>query len=104
MQDILPLYVNPFPMDALPRAYRAKGDIGRAISEYEKLTTFDPARPERNWTHPKYYFLLAELYEKKGIKDRAIGTYKRFLDLWKNADPEIPEVVEAKKRLAALQG
>ena len=74
------------------------------ISEYEKLTSFDPARPERNWIHPKYYFRLAELYEKNGMKEGAIEKYKRFLDLWKNADPEIAEVVEAKKRLAALQG
>ncbi|MFZ2054430.1 MAG: protein kinase [Candidatus Aminicenantales bacterium] len=102
--NIVPLYVQPFPMDALARAYRAKGDISRAISEYEKLTTFDPGRPERNWVHPKYHFRLAELYDKSGMKEQAIGQYKRFLDFWKNADPENPELVEAKKRLAALQG
>jgi serine/threonine protein kinase/Tfp pilus assembly protein PilF len=104
MQNIVPFYVQPFPMDALARAYRAKGDIDKAISEYEKLTSFDPSRPERNWIHPKSYFRLAELYEKKGMKEQAIEKYERFLDFWKNADPENPEVVEAKKRLAALQG
>ncbi len=103
-QNIVPFYVQPFPMDALARAHRAKGDIDRAISEYEKLTSFDPSRPERNWIHPKYYFRLAELYDKKGLKERAIAGYQKFLDLWKNADPEIPEVVATNKRLAALQG
>ncbi len=103
-QNIVPFYVQPFPLDALARAYRAKGDFDKAISEYEKLTTSDPSRPERNWIHPKYHYRLAELYEKIGMKDQAIRAFHRFLDLWKNADPEIPEVVESKKRLAALQG
>jgi serine/threonine protein kinase/Tfp pilus assembly protein PilF len=102
--NIVPLYVQPFAMDALARAYRAKGDIDKAITEYEKLTTFNPSRPERNWIHPKYHVRLAELYEQKGLKDRAIDSYRKFLKIWKNADPEIAEVVEAKKRLAALQG
>jgi tetratricopeptide (TPR) repeat protein len=103
-QYIVPFYVQPFPLDALARALKAKGDIDAAISEYERLTTFDPSRPERNWIHPKNHLRLAELYEQKGLKSRAIDSYKKFLEIWKDADPEIPEVIEAKKRLAALQG
>ena len=103
-QYIVPLYVQPFALDALGRAYRAVGDLDKAIAEYQRLTTIDPARPERNWIHPKFHFRLAELYDQKGMRERAVERYRKFLDIWKNADPEIPEVVEAKKRLAALQG
>ena len=36
-------------------------------------------------------------------KAKAIEYYEKFLDLWKNAYPGIPEVEEVKKRAAGLK-
>ncbi len=47
-------------------------------------------------------FRLATLYERLGDTDRARHWYERFLTDWKDADPDIPELIEAKKRMAAL--
>ena len=48
---------------------------------------------------------LGQLYEAKGDRDKARDYYQRFVDLWRNADPQFqPQVTDAKQRLAALGG
>ncbi|MDA1081042.1 MAG: protein kinase [Gemmatimonadetes bacterium] len=47
---------------------------------------------------------LGELYEAKGDKAKAIANYQKFVDLWKNADPELqPQVRAVRDKLARLQ-
>ncbi len=47
--------------------------------------------------------MLGKIYEEKGWKGKAIEHNEKFLDLWRNADPGIAEVEDARKRLAGLQ-
>jgi len=98
------IYYNlPFLKDVLALAYQQKGDLDKAIAEYERLITFNPESDERRLIHPKYHYRLAKLYEEKGWKGKAIERYEKFLELWKDADPGIAEVEDAKKRLAELK-
>jgi hypothetical protein len=43
------------------------------------------------------------LYESKGNIEKAIENHRLFIDLWKNADPDLqPRVAAARQRLARL--
>jgi hypothetical protein len=43
------------------------------------------------------------MYKKQSNLAKAIEHDERFLELWKDADPGIAEVVDARKRLAGLK-
>ncbi|MGH7582328.1 MAG: tetratricopeptide repeat protein, partial [Gemmatimonadales bacterium] len=48
-------------------------------------------------------YRVGELYENAGDTRHALEYYGRFVDLWKNADPELqPRVADAKARIAQL--
>ena len=47
---------------------------------------------------------MGKIYEKKGDTGNAIKSYEKFLDLWKDADEDLPDLMDAKKRLAGLKG
>jgi cytochrome c-type biogenesis protein CcmH/NrfG len=47
--------------------------------------------------------MLGKIHEQQGDTAKAIEHYDKFLDLWKDADPGIAEVEDAKKMLAGLK-
>ncbi len=97
------LFNIPLIRDVLARAYQSKGELDKAIAEYERLITFDPDGENRLLIHPVYHFRLAKLYEEKGWEGKAIEHYEKFLDLWKDADPGIEEIGETRKRVEVLK-
>ena len=51
---------------------------------------------------PKKYYLKGKAYEGLGDKVNAIESYEDFLRAWSNADEDLPEIVDTKKRLRNL--
>ena len=47
-------------------------------------------------------FRLAGIYERLGQPARARHWYERFLETWKEADPDLQEVIEARQHLLGL--
>ena len=89
--------------DCMALAYYRSGDLGRARDEYEKIATYFTGRISYGDIYAKSFYMLGLIYEELGDKVKAIENYEKFLELWKDADPELPEPLDARKRLAALK-
>jgi serine/threonine-protein kinase len=88
-------------------AFEELGQPDSALAAYESLATQPDDSPFGGlpFTLPPALRRLGELYEGKGNKDMAVKYYSRFLDLWREADPELlPKVTEVKRRVAELVG
>jgi len=78
--------------------------LDKAVSELEKaLSSYDEGRAVVSISAVKAYYLLGLAYEKSGWNQKAIEQYQEFLDIWKDADPGIKEVEDAKERLKKLK-
>jgi len=94
------------PFD-LARAYDAAGKPDSAAMMFERyLSTpaWFKADAEMDGVRlPALRERLGQLYEGMGNTAKASENYRAFIELWKNADPELqPRVADAKRRLARL--
>ena len=103
------------PVDACAPCYYAS--LGRAFDLADMpdsaITTFERFLSTPFWNRYQLrgdptnlagtYKRLGELYEAKGDKQKAASYYTKFVNLWKNADPELqPKVAEVRRKLARL--
>jgi tetratricopeptide (TPR) repeat protein len=89
--------------EPLARAYFKSGNLVKAQEQCEKITQLTTGRLHYGDIYAKAYYMLGKIAGQQGDKARARENYQKFLDLWKDADPGLPEVEEARKRLAGLQ-
>ena len=90
-------------MEALARAYFQSGDLENARKKHEEITRLTTGRIRNGDIYARSFFVLGKIGEKQGDTARARENYQRFLDLWKDADPGLPEFEDAKRRLAGLK-
>ncbi len=53
--------------------------------------------------YPKNFYLPGKIYKKMGDTKSAIVNCNKFLDLWENADENLPELIDAKVQLVKLK-
>jgi serine/threonine protein kinase/tetratricopeptide (TPR) repeat protein len=90
--------------DAMGRAFYESGDLNGARQEYEKVPSWHFGRLDHGDIYARSYYHLGKISEQQGKKAEAAEHYRKFLELWNNADPGRPEVADVRKRLAAVFG
>lgn len=83
-------------------AYLKAGQGGEAAQEFQRILDL------RNWAPSEYELAFAQLglarsYALQGDKAKTRTSYQDLLALWKDADPDIPILKEAKAEYAELQ-
>jgi len=74
----------------------AIASLVRLQSIYSHLTIGTPY-------YARSLLLLGALEERSGDPQRAAECYARLLDLWRTGDPDLPDRLEARRRLASLE-
>ena len=78
--------------------YLEVGDYDRALAMLEAMDPryFNVGGPEIRWAFlPRSHFVRGTLYERLGQRDKAVESYRRFLELWRGADAEMGEQLRA---------
>jgi tetratricopeptide (TPR) repeat protein len=108
VEKALPLYsYSPltYPAGVLETqalAYFRSGNMDKAKEVFEKIQALTSGRYYFGSSYVKSYFMLGQIYEQKGDKIKAADLYRKFLELWKDADPGLTEIDEAKTKLKTL--
>jgi|GEM_PF-3451645 len=89
-------------LDALARTYRRQGKTGRAVRIYRSMTRMTAQRIPHGDIYVRAFYHLGVLYQQRGDTRRASRYLRIFLEIWKNADGENSEVIDAVRRLRKL--
>jgi len=88
----------------LAKAYLEVGQHGEAVSLLESvLSRYDEHRAVRPIWSVRAHYYLGLAYERSGWNRKAMGQYEEFLDIWREADPALVEIKDARERLEKLK-
>jgi len=91
-------------LDFLASAYFENGELDRARKEYENIISLTTGRLRWGDLYSKSFYWLGRIFQIQKQKDKAIEHYKKFLKIWENADPDLPELGDARKQLEVMGG
>ncbi len=84
-------------------AYYKQGNLEKARESYEEILGMTTGRAWWGHLFPLSFYKLGIIEEESGNSAKAKEFYEKFLSLWKDADPGIAEVEDAKKKLTGLK-
>lgn len=84
------------------RAYMAAGDQAKAVADFQTVI-HNPGWPDWMVFEPLSQLGLAQAYAKQGDSENSRKAYDDFFATWRDADPNIPILKQAKAEYAKLQ-
>ncbi len=88
---------------ALGQAQHKAGNLLEAQKTFEEITLMTFGRNYCQHLYVLSFYELGRIFEDLGDTVQAIENYRKCLGLWKDADPGLPGVDDAKQRLSRLQ-
>jgi serine/threonine protein kinase/tetratricopeptide (TPR) repeat protein len=88
-----------YATESLALAYYRKGDLEKAAAKYAQFLAEDMLGQEAQETWVLANYQLGRIYEQVGETTKAREYYRRFLDLWREGDEDLPVIGDAKNRL-----
>jgi predicted Zn-dependent protease len=80
------------------------GRYAEAVTALERFqSVYEGAAMYRSWAYPKSLYLLARSYEELGRREEARAAIGKLLALWKDADPDLPLLADARALRARLE-
>ena len=90
-------------IESLAFAQYQNKDYNNAIQNFKKIIYLTIGRLRWGDIYARSYYWLGKIYQATAMKEEAVKCYQQFLQLWKNADPGIAELKDARTQLALLR-
>ncbi|MCK4774504.1 MAG: tetratricopeptide repeat protein, partial [Candidatus Krumholzibacteria bacterium] len=82
--------------------YYNNGEHNGAVDQLRMIVDLPMYSIDNAVVIPKSFYRLGKSYEELGQATLALENYKRFLEIWKDADEDQADLIDAKARVAAL--
>jgi tetratricopeptide (TPR) repeat protein len=102
--DCVAGHIEAYYLDALGRAYLEARRPREALRTYEQIRSLGLAGLHQPAIGVLAFYRLGRAHEALGNRPAARERYEEFLKLWGDADVEIPEVGDARRRLDRIGG
>lgn len=97
------LHRNIYTLESLAHAHFKNGDLDPAIAEYREIIETEILGWEGQEGWLRAHAQLGEIYEDLGDTENASRYYEKLLDIWKDADEDLPLLIDVKERLSKLK-
>jgi tetratricopeptide (TPR) repeat protein len=92
-----------YGLESLAFGYRTLGKPRESALKYEEILPKFSLGGEGQESWILGHYELGKIYGELGDKQKAKEYYEKFLNIWKDADPDIPILIAAKSEYSKLQ-